>query len=155
VLRAYPEQRYFLLRVRVLLLALLAVMLWQGTRRYGMMGAISIVVLVSAAERVIISIRVGRLLGLTGRDWLLLKDVGKMLVVVALASCVAALVRQSMGQMPALAVVCVCSAVFSFCYALGLLLLGVITPEERTVIYQGAALMRRRIFGAPSQDSVA
>jgi O-antigen/teichoic acid export membrane protein len=155
VLRAYPEQRYFLLRVRMFLLALLAVMLWQGTRRYGMMGAISIVVLVSAAERVIISIRVGRLLGLTSRDWLLLKDVAKMLLVVALASGVTALVRQSMGQAPALAVLCVCSAVFLFCYALGLLLLGVITPEERMVICHYAAVMRRRIFGAPRQGSVA
>lgn len=155
VLRAYPEQRYFLLRVRMFLLALLAVMLWQGTSRYGMMGAISMVVLVSAAERVIISIRVGRLLGLTSRDWFLLKDVAKMLVVVALASGVTALVRQSMGQAPALVVLCVCGAVFSFCYALGLLLLGVITPEERTLIYQRAALMRRRIFGAPGHDFVA
>ncbi len=155
VLRAYPEQRYFLLSVRVLLLALLGVALWYGTKPFGMVGAVSIVILVSVIERIIVSVRVGCLLGLTRRDFVLLMDVVKLLIAVALASCVTVLTRRLVSGLSPLFVLTVCGTVFSVCYALALLLLGVLTSQERTIIRQRIGMLRRSLFGPRKQDSLA
>ncbi|HEX8163316.1 MAG TPA: oligosaccharide flippase family protein [Pyrinomonadaceae bacterium] len=155
VLRAYAEQRYFLLRARVVLVALLAVALWFGTRRFGMIGAVSIVVAASVVERVIISLRVGRLLGVTRRDWALLKDVGKLLVASAFAACVTLLARKLAADLNAFILLGLCGVVFSICYLLALLILGVLTPQEQTIIKRWVALARRYLSGTKEQDSLA
>lgn len=154
VLRAYAEQRYFLLRVRILLLALQGVTLWYGTKRFGMLGAVSIVIGVGVIERIIVSVRVGHLLGFTRHDLLLLKDVVKLLIAVALASCVTVLTRRLVGELSPLFTLTVCGTVFSVCYALALLL-GVITSQERTIIRQRIGMLRGFLFGPRQQDSLA
>jgi len=154
VLRAYAEPRYFLLSVRILLLALQGVTLWYVTKPFGMLGAVSIVIGVGLIERIIVSVRVGHLLGLTRRDLLLLKDVVKLLLAVALASCVTVLTRRLVGELSPLFALTVCGTVFSVCYALALLLLGVLTSQERTIIRQRIGTLRS-LFGHREQDSLA
>lgn len=155
VLRAYAGQRYFLLSVRILLLSLQGVALWYGTKAFGMLGAVSIVIGIGIIERIVVSVRVSRLLGLTRRDLPLLKDVGKVLIAVSLASCVTLLTRRLVSGSGSLFALTVCSTVFSVCYALALLLLGVLTPQERTIIRQSLGMLRRSVFGPREQDFLA
>src|SRR5262249_54985044 len=65
VMRAFAEYRYFLLRLRVGLMALLAAALWFGTRPLGQVGVIAIVVGVVAIERCATATKAARALGVT------------------------------------------------------------------------------------------
>ena len=75
--RAFERERYFLLRLRLVLAAVLIVALWLFTARLGLLGVIAVVVAVAAIERAVMAIHFGRLLGVTARDVVLLRDIGK------------------------------------------------------------------------------
>src|SRR5262249_52364405 len=86
VIRAYMEHRYFLVILRAALAVVLITLLWAGTAHFGLMGAILGVVAVSVIERVAVSLKVARVLGVGRRDLPLLKDLAKL----ALATVIAA-----------------------------------------------------------------
>jgi len=132
--RAYVEQRFFLIRLRVVLCVLLTAGLWVGITRFGMVGAISAVVLVGVAERAVMAIRFGRILGVTRKDIVLLKDVGKLAVAAAAAGLVTAVVRLPLRGAKPLIVLMACGVVFSLIYVGGILLAGVVTPEEMGMV---------------------
>jgi polysaccharide transporter, PST family len=136
--RAYVEQRFFLIRLRVVLCVLLTAGLWFGITRFGMVGAISAVVVVSVAERVVMAIRFGRILGVTRKDIVLLKDVGKLALAAAAAGLLTAAFRLPLRAQKPLVVLIACGIVFSLIYLGGILLAGVVTPEEK-------GLVRRKI----------
>jgi len=62
VFRAYAEERYYILRLRMLLLAVLVGGLLLGIRYAGLVGAVSAVILVHLLERVFALQRVARIL---------------------------------------------------------------------------------------------
>jgi len=132
--RAYVEQRFFLIRLRVVLCVLLTAGLWVGITRFGMVGAISAVVLVGVAERAVMAIRFGRILGVTRKDIVLLKDVGKLALAAAAAGLVTAVVRLPLRGAKPLIVLMACGIVFSLIYVGGVLLAGVVTPEEMGMV---------------------
>lgn len=132
--RAYREQRFFLIRLRIVLCIMLVAGLWFATSRFGAVGAITVVVVVTVTERIVTAIRFGRILGVTRHDIVLLKDTGKLAVAAAIAALPAVLIRLSMrGQKP-LVVIMACGIVFSLVYAAGALLSGAITPEEKDFV---------------------
>src|SRR5437588_112068 len=96
VMRAYAEHRYFLLRVRALMLVVLVAGLWLGVARFGLLGAVGTVVLVSTLERLALIAKFGRVLGVSRRDAPLFKDVLKIAVAAATSAGAAALVRAFM-----------------------------------------------------------
>ena len=129
--RAYVEQRFFLIRLRVVLGLMLTAGLWFGVTRFGLVGAISTVVFVGVTERVVMAIRFGRILGVSRKDWGLLKDIGKLALSAAAAAVTAALVRFPLrGQKP-LVVLLACGVVFSLVYLGMVLLMRIATPEEQ------------------------
>lgn len=154
VFRAYAEQRYFLLRIRIVMLVGLAVALWYGTTRYGLIGAVSLVVFMSLLERVVLAIRVGRLLGLRGRDWPLLTDVGKIFLATLIASAVTFVVRQLILPLHPFIILVICGTIFSISYVLGLLLLRLLTTQERQIIRQCGTLVRSYLPGSRVEPSV-
>ena len=91
--RAYVEQRFFLIRLRIFLCFLLAAALWLGITRFGLVGAISAVVLVTATDRIVMAIRFGRILRISWKDLALLKDIGKLAAAAAAAGLAAECVR--------------------------------------------------------------
>src|SRR5260370_2029136 len=91
--RAFAEQRYFLIRLRVVLVLVIIPLLWFGMAYFGMVGAISAVVAASLAERSVLSIRFGSVLGVTGKDVVLLKDIAKLAVAALVAALLTAFVR--------------------------------------------------------------
>ena len=73
--RAYIKERFYLLRLRLVLCSILVVALWFAIRHFGLIGAISVVVLTAAAERAFTIARICRILGARWSDIKLLKDV--------------------------------------------------------------------------------
>lgn len=134
VLRAYPEYLSFLIRVRTALLGLLLIVLWLATEHFRLVGAISAVVAVNIIERAIIAFRVGRIMGISSRDLVLFKDLGKLGGAAAVAALAAAAFRGLMPQAHPLALLAACGAAFAIVYFGLVFLWGVLEPGERSVI---------------------
>jgi O-antigen/teichoic acid export membrane protein len=132
--RAYQSQRFFLIRLRVILSGLLVAGLYFGTSLLGPLGAIWAVVLVTAAERVVTAIRFGRIIGVRRKDVVLLKDIGKLAIAAVAAGLVAEGVRLMLLDTKPLIILFVCGTVFSLVYLGAVLLAGVLTPEEKNLV---------------------
>ncbi len=114
--RAFEAERYFLLRVRVVLAVVLTISLWLFTARVGMVGVIAMVVLIAIVERVVMAIHFGRLLGVTASDLALLRDTGKLAMAAIAAGVVTGLVRRLLLRENAFVVLIACGAVFVSLY---------------------------------------
>lgn len=139
--RAFQDQRFFLIRVRVVLCALLVAGLWYGIRHFGGIGAITTVVIISVAERIVTAVRFGHVLGVTRKDIVLLKDIGKLAMAAAAAGLATALVRLPLrGERPFIVLIA-CGTVFALVYLAGVLLAGVVTPEEKDLLWRKIAAL--------------
>ena len=132
--RAYVEQRFFLIRLRVVICVLLAAGLWLGTSHFGLVGAISAVVLVTVIEKVVMAIRFGRILGVGKKDVVLLKDMLKLALCALASSAVAAGVRWGLRDNKPLVILLACGAVFALTYIAAVWLAAVLTPEEKNLV---------------------
>lgn len=145
VLRAYPEHRFFLLRVRALLLGGLFIMLWFWTERVGLVGVISLVVLTNLLERMAVAARCGKALGMRWVDLALFKDVGKLACAAACAGVATALVRAFVVTMLSpFFVLAVCGVVFALCYLAGVWLLRIVSADERDGLSRAVRTLQRR-----------
>jgi O-antigen/teichoic acid export membrane protein len=143
--RAYVEQRFFLIRMRVVLCVLLAAGLWFGTTRFGLLGAISTVVLVSLAERVVTAVRFARILGVRRADIVLLRDVGKIAAATAAAGLLAAGLRSMLLGARPLVILLSCGALFGLAYLGALLAAQILTAEEKEIIRRKLAVVRAQL----------
>jgi len=141
LIRAYVEQRFFFIRLRVVLCVLLTAALWFGTTRFGLVGAISAVVLVSVIERIVMAVLFGRILGVSRKDLVLLKDVGKLALAAAASGLITEGVRFLLRDAKPLVILIVCGIVFSVIYLGGILLAGVVTPEENDLVRRKIAAL--------------
>jgi O-antigen/teichoic acid export membrane protein len=140
--RAYKEQRFFLIRLRILMCVLLVAGLWYGTARFGPVGAIWTVIIVTTMERTITAIRFGRILGVGWKDIGLVKDVGKLAIAAAAAGLVTAAVRMPLLGLKPIFILIICGIVFSLVYLGAVLLAGVVTPEEKDIVLGKLASLR-------------
>ncbi len=118
--RAFEGERYFLLRVRGVLAAVLIPALWFFTARLGLLGAIAIVVTIGATERTVMAIHFARTLGVAARDVALLRDIGKLAIAALAAGVGAEAVRLFLARESALVALAGCGAVFASVYLAGL-----------------------------------
>src|SRR5581483_6087880 len=102
LIRAYFECRYFYLKLYVWTVAILTVALYFGMRRYGMIGAISIVIAVLFVGRVATFLRVVRLLELRWADLRQIADVGKLAIASLAGGAAAYLTRWAILPWPTL-----------------------------------------------------
>ena len=130
ILRAYPEHFGFLLKVRAVLAVILFTGLIWATGRFGLLGAISVVVAVSMTERMVVGFKVTRILELTASDWVLVKDVGWVLLAAVAAALVAVVTRAAMVPTSPLAMLMTTGVVFVLAYAAALTRLSILAPEE-------------------------
>ena len=140
--RAYVGQHAFLVRLRICIFTVLAALLWFCTARFGMIGAISVVVGMNALERIITAVRFGRLFGVRRGDIVLLKDVGKLALSALLAGAVAWGVRMWVPAVKPVVILLVCGACFSLIYAVVVLLAGVVTAQEKQMVFERLARLR-------------
>jgi O-antigen/teichoic acid export membrane protein len=133
IMRAYAEHRFFLLKVNAVQLVLLFLALWYGTLYTGLVGAISIMVAFSIANRLIQAWKAWSIVGVKWRDAALLKDMGKVAAAAAVAGVSTALARAVFVTAEArpLVVLAACAAVFGVVYVAAVALLGVVEPGER------------------------
>jgi O-antigen/teichoic acid export membrane protein len=125
--RAYERERYFLLRLRLALAAVLILTLSLFTGRLGLRGVIAVVVLVAAFERAVMAAHFCRVLGVTERDWILLRDVGKLGVAALAAGVITAAIRWFLAGESALLVLAVCCPAFAVLY-LGVVVRWLLVP---------------------------
>jgi hypothetical protein len=86
------------------------------TARLGLRGVIAVVVLIAIFERIVMTIHFGRLLGVTRRDAVLLRDVGKLALAALAAGVVADVIRLLLARETALAVLALCGGAFVLVY---------------------------------------
>ena len=157
VIRAYEQHRYFMLKVRIVLFTLMLFALWFGILRFGVVGAIGVVVLVNFAERIAAAAKFGRVLGVTPRDLPLVGDVGKLAVASTVAGLVALFARSlalAQGATP-FVTLAVCGIVFAVVYAASVLLLGVPTGDERASFRRRVESLQRRTHWKRAAGSVS
>jgi O-antigen/teichoic acid export membrane protein len=145
VMRAYPEHRFFLLRMRAVLLAGLFAALWFETRRVGLVGVISLVVVTNLLERIVVASRCAKALGMTWGELALFKDVGKVACAAACAGVATAVVRAVVvATMPPFFVLALCGVVFAVVYLAGVWLLGIVSADEREIAGRAWRTLQRR-----------
>ncbi len=126
--RAFQRERYFLLRLRLMLAAVLIVTLWLFTERIGLLGAIAVVVVVATTERAVMAVHFGRLLGVTARDLILLRDIGKLALAALAAGACACAIRLALVRESALIALVGSGAVFAAVYLAGIYRAGIYLP---------------------------
>ena len=114
--RAFERERYYLLRLRLALAAGLIAVLWLFTTRLGLLGVIVVVVAVAAIERAVMTVHFLRLLGVTARDLVLLRDIVKLALLALAAGLFSAVVRLSLARESALVVLLGCGLAFAAVY---------------------------------------
>ncbi len=114
--RAYEHERYFLLRLRLVLAAVVILTLWRFTARLGLLGVIEVVVLTAIVERSVMALHFGRLLGVTARDAVLLRDIGKLALAAMAAGVMADVIRLLLVRESAFAVLAICGGAFAVVY---------------------------------------
>ncbi|HEX6183672.1 MAG TPA: oligosaccharide flippase family protein [Pyrinomonadaceae bacterium] len=146
IMRAYAEHRFFLLKVRVVTVLLLFPALWFGTQRFGLVGAITIMVAFSLADRFVETAKAWSIVGVKWRDAALLKDLWKVAAASAVAGVAAALTREafSAGGARPFAVLAASGAAFGAVYLAAVALLGFVTPGERDAFRRHLEALQRR-----------
>jgi O-antigen/teichoic acid export membrane protein len=151
VLRAFKSEYIWLLRMNIALLALLCVALYFGTTRFGLVGAVSCVIIVQYIARGLLVWKITRLLNVRWDDLRPLADVLKTLLVAGVAGLSIAPLLRPVQHWGALASVMVCGAVYCGIYFLGLYLLKVPSESEIEWFYAktvGSLKMRLGSRGA-------
>src|SRR5262249_2205098 len=127
--------RNYLLRLRVVVVVLLIAFLFVGTRRFGMVGAVSAMVAATLLERFLLTARMVRGLGLSDDDKDTLRDVFKIAVAAAFAGLGTAALEMAMREMAtrgqtALVVLVACAAWFVVLYTLAIALLKIVRRDD-------------------------
>ncbi len=141
VSRAYEGHRFYLVKLQVVLSIVMVFALWYGISRFGLVGAISVVVATNFILRALLAARFSRVLGMKLTDLWLLLDVGKVVLAAAVAGLFSLFVRSMImdsGARP-LMVLAVCFVVFAAIYLPAIMLLRVPTADEQEKMRHGIA----------------
>jgi O-antigen/teichoic acid export membrane protein len=148
-----PGERYFFLRLRLVIFTALGATLWLFAERLGLTGVITTVVAASLLGWAIAVHRMGRLLEAGRRDLGLFAPVARIAAAAAAAALATALVRPLVAGWPAWAALVACLPVFAAVYAAGIAFGRVLQPAEMSALAQEVTrvIMRRpRAVGHPA-----
>jgi hypothetical protein len=136
IIRAYAEHRYFLLKMRTLLLPLLFLALYFFTARFGLVGAITGVVGVTLIERSATAIKTATIVGAKFTDLALLKDTAKLAVAAVASGLLIAVLRLALTGFRPIVILMTCGLLFSLSYLGVILYLRVPSNEERDAVQE-------------------
>jgi O-antigen/teichoic acid export membrane protein len=134
VMRAYPACTAALVRIRIALVAVLVVGLAVVTGEHWLLGAIVVMVGVSAVDRLAVSLMLGRLIHVSWRDLAQFRDLAKLAAAATLGGVAAAVARTLVEVWGPLAVLAAGSAALAVVYVASVLALGVPTWAERQAV---------------------
>lgn len=145
VSRAYGGHRFYLVKLQVVLSIVMVFALWYGISRFGLVGAISVVVAVNFILRALLAARFSRVLGMKLTDLWLLLDVGKVALAAAVAGLFSLFVRSMIvgSGTTSLMVLAVCFLAFAVIYLPSVILLRVPNPDEREKVRRSIARLRQ------------
>ena len=143
VMRAYKEHMPFLLKVRFACTALLVLAIYVGILLFGMPGALAAVGVIMLIERLVLTYRMVRILGLSRGDLVLLVDVGKLAIAAAIAAATAALLRLLLLGTHPLVILSATGILYCTVYGAVVLFLKVPQPDEIALV-RGKILKVRR-----------
>ena len=142
IMRAYAEQRYFMLRLNVIVLAALIASFWFGLPAIGLTGTIGLVVVAQYISRFIALRRTAQLLHLHRADLVLLVDIAKIGGAALVGGVVAFAIHIAATHWQPIFPLLVGGTAFVAVYAAMLFILRVPTAEE---ILQGKSWVLRRL----------
>ncbi len=146
IVRAFAEQRYFLLKLRLLLFAVLVLGLWFAVGTFGLLGAIVVVVSISLFEHLVVTYRSARLIGVERGDLRLLTDVGKLGLAAIVGAAGALATRSFVVGLRPFYVLVFTGIVFLVLYVAVLLVLRVPNDVERQRVIQKITGLERLFF---------
>lgn len=146
VMRAYAEHRYFLLKVRPFLIALLFFALWYATKHYGLVAAVSVMVGITVLERLITAFKVARIVGVRRADFALFKDIGKLAASSLIAGLAASLARAALLGAHPFIILAATGTCFALVYLAAVHLLDIPERDERQTIRELLTRLPRRVF---------
>jgi O-antigen/teichoic acid export membrane protein len=139
LVRAYAEQRFFMIRFHLALFAAMVIGLWLATRRFGMLSAVVVIVGVNVAGRLWIAARMARVVGVRREDWKLLEGYGKVALAAVASAVLTAGFRLLLPPLKPLLTVTVCGLFFSAAYLIALVWMNIPEPDEYDLIRRFAA----------------
>jgi len=142
IVRAYAEQRYFLLRLRLFLFCALVVGLWYAVGAFGLLGAVVVVVSINLFEHLVVTYRSAKLIGIKKADLWLLGDVGKLALAAMVGAAGALVTRAFVVGLKPFYVLLLTGIVFVVLYMAALLLLRVPDDVERERVRKMTELER-------------
>jgi O-antigen/teichoic acid export membrane protein len=148
VSRAYERHRFFLVRLQIVICILNVISLSFFIRRFGLLGAIGVVVGLNIIGRVAMAARFIRVLGAKPRDLKLFKDVGKIAIASVAAGVLCFFARSlimSSYQRPVV-ILAGCFIVFAAIYVGAILMLRVATNDEREKVRRGVQRLHRFVY---------
>ena len=157
VVRAYHRYRFFLLKLQIALSVFMVFSLWYAVSRFGLIGAVSVVVIINLLLRVVLAAKFIRVLEVKISDLMLFKDVGKLMLASTVGGIAALIVRSlilSNGARP-FAVLLICGSAFVLTYLTIVVLLRVPTDDEREKVRRGVGRLQQFVFPPRSADSVS
>jgi O-antigen/teichoic acid export membrane protein len=155
IIRAHAEHRFFLLKVRAVTVVVLFAALWLATERFGLIGAITVMVCGNVADRLVEAFKAWSIVGVTRRDAYLLKDVGKIGAAALAAGGLTFGARLSVAGARPFLVLAVCGVVFACAYAALVWLLRVPTDGERGAVRAKLEGARRLAWWRGAADPLA
>jgi len=146
IVRAYAEQRYFLLKLRLILFAVLVPALWFAVGKFGPIGAIAVVVTTNLLEHLIVTVRSAKIIGFERGDVHLLGDVSKLALATVAGTLGVLMVKPFIGGFKPLYVLAITGTVFVMLYVSAVLLLRIPTADERDHLLKRIAGFERLMF---------
>jgi O-antigen/teichoic acid export membrane protein len=134
IMRAHAEHRHFLVKLHGILLVCLTVALSLSIKRFGLMGAITLMVVFAYVTRAATVWKVIRILDAKRHDLVLLNDVAKIGGAAILAGLATMGARPYASGLPPLVSLAVCAAGFGIVYVTAALVFGVVDAEERAIV---------------------
>jgi hypothetical protein len=134
ITRAYAGQRFFLLKLRLVLFALMTTTFALGIRRLGLLGTITVVVLVQAAGTIGAAWRLSSVMRLKRRDYAVFASLMHIAAASLAAGGVAIAVRHALLGWRPLAIVSIAALANALAYALALVAARVLDSEDLAAI---------------------
>jgi O-antigen/teichoic acid export membrane protein len=134
ITRAYASQRFFVLKLRIVVLAVTVVALALGTKTLGMLGVVTLVVVLQYVAAIISAWKLAQVMGVTRHELRLFAGVGRTAVAAVLAGVPCLLIRLTLSGTSPLMVLAICIAVYVGAYAALVVALGALSLDERATV---------------------
>ncbi len=132
--RVYPELRFYFVKFRVLLVAAMAALLWWTTPKFGMLGAIAVVVLVGFLDKLFVAWKFTRILKIGRTNLFQFYDTGRAFLAASVAAICSLAIRYQLQNAKLFFLLALTSITFAFVYVAMLVLCGFFREEEKEMI---------------------